>query len=289
MTVLLARTPRESIRKTTQINAQPFLKWVGGKKSLIPQLGPLFPRRFNRYFEPFLGGAAVFLHLQPRHASLSDINPRLIQCYMAVRDDCESVMEQLRKLRRGHSKDAYYEARNRMNSDQELSITERAALQIYLNKTCFNGLYRENRRGHFNVPFGRYDNPRIFDAVNIKKVSHMLRNVTISCQPFERIIDQAQPGDFVYLDPPYHPLSKTSNFTSFTRHGFDTFDQKRLAEVCKLLDRRGCLVMQSNSDTELIQGLYEDFSVSRVSARRNINSNGRRRGAVLEVVIRNYS
>lgn len=268
---------------------RPFLKWAGGKRSLIPQLSPLFPKRFGRYFEPFLGGGAVYMHLLPSEAGLSDINPRLIHCYQAIRDDVGSLIERLARLRSRHSSEHYYECRERLNGGKRLSVVDRAALQIYLNKTCFNGLYRENRRGHFNVPIGRYTNPSVFDPSNLVRVSATLRRATIACQPFETVLDQARTGDFVYLDPPYQPVSETSNFTSYSKGGFSAFDQGRLADFCKELDRRGCFVMQSNSDAQLIKQLYSDFRISRVSARRSINSKARRRGPVPEVVIRNYT
>ena len=288
MTVALRHTREKQVRKQTPKQAQPFLKWAGGKASLMPQLAPHFPKQFNQYFEPFIGGAAVFLHLNPSKPNLSDINPKLIQCYLAVRDECEALMERLREMRSIHSKEHFYETRERLNNDPTATLVERAAMQIYLNKTCFNGLYRENRRGHFNVPFGRYNNPRIFDDLNLLSVSARLKKATITCQPFERIVDRLQPGDFVYLDPPYDPVSKTSSFVSFTKFGFATYDQERLRDVCREIDARGAMFMQSNSDTGLINSLYSDYNVSRVSARRSINSKARGRGAVSEVVVTNY-
>jgi DNA adenine methylase len=272
---------------------QPFLKWAGGKQSLFSQLEPHFPARWNRYFEPFLGGGAVFLRLRPNRARLSDINPRLIDCYRAIRDDVDEVIGALEGLRATHSHEQYYAARERMNRGEDatgapLTRVERAALQVYLNKTCYNGLYRENSRGHFNVPIGSYTNPSIFDEDNLRAVSQSLRGADIACEPFESILDSAQRGDFVYLDPPYAPLSTTSSFTAYSKHGFDDADQKRLSEVCRELDRRGCFFLQSNSDAPRILDLYRGFAIDRVRARRNINSKARRRGPIDELVISNY-
>lgn len=266
----------------------PFLKWAGGKSGLLTQFEPLFPVRFQRYFEPFLGSAAVFLHLQPGDALLSDLNPRLIDCYRAVREHLDGVVEHLEALRRTHSKDQYYQVRKQFNHRPDLPLAERAAIQIYLNKTCFNGLYRENRRGHFNVPVGRYRNPGIFDGDNLQAVSQLLAATEIRCEGFETILERATDGDFVYLDPPYHPISDTANFTSFTRFGFTPFDQARLADVCRVLDQRGCLFMLSNSETPLIRRIYRGFRIDRVQARRSINSKATRRGPIGELVIRNY-
>jgi len=227
--------------------------------------------------------------LNPTKSFLSDINPRLIDCYASVRDECDEVVELLTKLRKKHSAEHYYSCRERLNSGTVVRRVERAALQVYLNKTCFNGLYRENRRGHFNVPIGRYKNPSIFDAINLRAVSEVLSHAEITCQPFDSVLETAKAGDFVYLDPPYHPLNATSNFTSYTRHGFDESDQTRLRDFCIALDRKGVRFMQSNSSAGLIQDLYRGFNVRRVSARRSINSKARRRGPVDELVIRNFT
>ena len=273
----------------TDLNTKPFLKWAGGKGSLLPQLAPLFPQDFRQYFEPFLGGAAVFFHLKPSGAVLSDLNPRVVDCYVAIRDHVQEVISLLDKLRNTHGKEQYYQAREDLNCKTDLSLVERAALQIYLNKTCFNGLYRENRSGHFNVPIGRYQNPRIFDPGNLFAASTLLQRADIKNVPFEQTLEKASAGDFVYFDPPYEPISKTSNFVSFTRHGFTSEDQARLATTCKRLDRMGCFFMVSNSNAPLIRELYRGFSQHQIQARRRINSKATRRGPVVELVIRNYS
>ncbi|MBN1944072.1 MAG: DNA adenine methylase [Bradymonadales bacterium] len=271
------------------LGATPFLKWAGGKSSLLPQLGPLVPRRFNRYFEPFLGGGAMFLHLQPEVSILGDLNRRLVDCYRAVRDEVQAVISYLEALRASHCPRQYYTLRDKFNHQADLPLAERAALQIYLNKTCFNGLYRENKEGHFNVPIGRYANPSLFDPDNLLAVSTLLKRATLLCAPFDQVLEQARAGDFIYLDPPYHPLSRTSSFTAYTSQGFDAFDQGALAELFCDLDRRGCLVMQSNSASPNIRQLYQGYPMHQVMARRSINSKGRSRGPIGELVIRNYT
>jgi DNA adenine methylase len=276
-------------RIPTRIKPQPFLKWAGGKSSLISQLEGLFPKEYRQFHEPFLGGAAVFFHLDPGRAFLSDINPRLVKCYRSIRNDLGGVIRLLEQLRARHNEGHYYDARRRLNHATSLSSTEIAALQIYLNKTCYNGLYRENKKGHFNVPIGSYRNPSVFSRGNLEAVSQRLRASEISCQPFNLVLDRASEGDFVYFDPPYDPISKTSNFVAFSKNGFGDEDQAKLAEVFQKLHKRGCQVMLSNSNTPLIRRLYKHFRFDRVRARRSINSKASRRGTVEELVVRNYS
>jgi DNA adenine methylase len=265
----------------------PFLKWAGGG-SLIPQMFPLFPRHFSGYLS-LSWGAAVFLHIRPPRAVLSDINPRLIDCYAAVRDEVAVVIDYLEAFRRAHSTEAFYAARERLNRSQVgLSRAERAALHIYLNKTCYNGLYRENRRGHFNVPMGRYKSPRIYSPAHLAEVSALLQGAELRCASFDETVQSAGPDDFVYFDPPYDPVSDTSNFTGYTRFGFGAADQERLATLCRDLDQRGCKVLVSNSNTPRIRRLYRGFAILPVEARRRINSKATRRGAIQELLIRNY-
>ncbi|MCA9561881.1 MAG: DNA adenine methylase [Myxococcales bacterium] len=271
------------------VSPAPFLKWAGGKGKLIPQYESLFPKRFAHYYEPFIGGGAIYFHLAPSRATIADINPRLADAYIEIRDNCEPLIQRLEALRTAHDRDHYYVCRERLNTAPDLDRTERVALQIYLNKTCFNGLYRENRKGHFNVPVGQYTNPSIYDALTLRACSTLLKGAQVQCRPFEEVLSEAREGDFVYLDPPYHPISETSSFTSYTKFGFDTFDQERLAETVRLLDRRGCYVMQSNSDAPFVRDLYKGFEIQRVKARRSINSKARHRGPINEVVIRNYA
>ncbi|MCG8557422.1 MAG: DNA adenine methylase [Proteobacteria bacterium] len=271
--------------------AAPFVKWAGGKGRILAQLLPLLPPgvRFMRHVEPFAGGAALFFARRPRRALLADVNPSLIATYSSVRDEVENVISALEPLAQAHCADHYYEMRQRYNQQQNLPPARRAALFIYLNKTCFNGLYRVNRRGNFNVPAGRYRNPRILNAPLLRTASASLANVELRCVGFESMLSLTRPGDFVYLDPPYAPASATANFTSYARDGFTSGMQVRLRDVFKELNRRGCRLMLSNSDVSQVRELYADFHVDTVAAPRAINRDAHRRGLVSEVVIRNYT
>ncbi len=269
-----------------RIEAQPFIKWAGGKRRLIPTFAPYFPsmQSVKHYFEPFLGGAAIFFHLQHPHSWLSDSNYRLAELYQVVRDNVEGLMSALKKYH--NEKEYYYQVR--AQNPQSLSVVERAARFIFLNKTCYNGLYRVNSQGRFNVPFGNYKNPRICNEEGLRSASLALQNVQILAADFEEALANAGPQDFVYCDPPYHPLNKTSSFTSYTAKKFAASDQERLAQVYRDLDQRGCRVMLSNSDTSLIRHLYHDFRIIEVQARRAINSKANGRGKITELVILNY-
>jgi DNA adenine methylase len=242
------------------------------------------------YQEPFLGSGAVFFHvrtrLAPRRIALSDSNADLIEAFVAVRDQVDAVIAELERHAARHSETHYYQVRDRQS--RELFPAARAARLIYLNRTCFNGLYRVNASGHFNVPMGRYVQPTILDADNLRAVSASLAGTRLAAGPFTRVLDEARAGDFVYFDPPYVPVSRTANFTSYTRGSFGQADQEELARVYRELDARGCLLMLSNSDTPLARKLYAGFSIHRLNARRNINSKGDRRGPVSELVVLNY-
>lgn len=268
----------------------PFVKWVGGKGRILPQLLPLLPpgMELRRHLEPFVGGGALFFARRPAQALLSDVNPALIATYQAVRDGVEDVIAALAPHARLHGKEHYYRARDRYNHGRSLTEAERAALFIYLNKTCFNGLHRVNRKGEFNVPAGRYKNPRILDDDGLRTASAALARARIEQASFESLLELARPGDFVYFDPPYEPLSETANFTSYARNGFDRNDQRRLRDVYWELDRRGCRLMLSNSDVPFIRHLYRQFRIDTVAAPRAVSCNGRGRGKVAEVVVRNY-
>jgi DNA adenine methylase len=263
---------------------RPFLKWAGGKSQLLAQYESLLPAKWSRYHEPFLGGGALFFHLHPERASLGDANAELIDCYRAVRDELEAVVEALR--RHPYESDHYYAVR--ALDPGALPLPERAARTIYLNRTGFNGLYRVNASGGFNVPFGRYVNPRILDEANLRACSEVLREADLACAPFAAVLECARRGDFVYFDPPYQPLSKTSFFTAYAKGGFGQAEQRELAGVFADLDRRGVLAMLSNSDAPLVHELYHRYRIDRVQARRSINANSERRGAISEVVVRNY-
>jgi len=240
-----------------------------------------------RHVEPFFGGGALFFKRQPKRALVSDINPALINVYETVRDDVTSIIGHLERLKAGHGKEAYYEVRQRYNSVR-LDDAERAATFIYLNKTCFNGLHRVNRRGEFNVPAGRYKNPKILDPDGLRAASAALAKAEIRNQGFEGLLEGARPGDFIYFDPPYAPVSETANFTSYAREGFGADMQVKLRDVFRVLDRRGCKLMLSNSDVPFIRDLYRGFNIDTVAAPRAINCNANRRGKVSEVVVRNY-
>ncbi|RMG92648.1 MAG: DNA adenine methylase [Chloroflexi bacterium] len=278
-----------TIPKTYVKKAAPFLKWAGGKQRLLPQYEPYFPPRelTGRYFEPFVGSAAVFFHLQPAHAVLADRNDKLIEVYEAVRDEVEAVIAALKPHRNESA--YYYEVR--AQDPCKLTRAERAARLIYLNKTCYNGLYRENSRGEFNVPFGRYKNPRICDEERLRLASQVLQGVSLQVADFEDVVSVAEEGDLVYFDPPYVPLSETSSFTAYHRLGFGEADQRRLADVVESLTERGCRVMLSNSSAPLVYELYDNgrFLLVPVQARRNINSKADRRGPVQELLILNYT
>jgi DNA adenine methylase len=241
-----------------------------------------------RHVEPFVGGGALFFSRRPRRALLSDINPALVATYAAIRDDVESVIDTLGLLARQHSKDRYYEVRERYNHRKRGPASKRAAMFIYLNKTCFNGLHRVNRKGEFNVPAGSYKNPRILNEGGLRTASVALRGADLRCASFDALLESAKPGDFLYFDPPYEPVSRTASFTSYARDGFKQEDQARLRDVFAALDRRGCKLMLSNSDVPLIRELYRGFSVDTVAAPRAINCNGKGRGKVTEIVVRNY-
>jgi DNA adenine methylase len=266
--------------------ARPFLKWAGGKGQLLDQFEPLFPRQFAGYHEPFTGSGAVFFRLRPRRAVLSDANRELVEAFEVVRDDVDAL---IRLLRRHPYEERYY-YRMRALDPSDLSKVERAARLLYLNRTCFNGLYRVNRSGQFNVPFGRYANPVICPEENLRAASAALEGVPVKNEPFERVVGRARRGDFVYFDPPYFPLSATSSFTAYTRDAFGPEQQERLRDVVVALSLRGCKVMLSNSYCRYILNLYRGsgFRIHKVHATRAINCRAAKRGAIPEAVITNY-
>lgn len=278
------------LNRTLQtVPPRPFLKWAGGKTQLIPQYQTYFPARFKNYYEPFLGGGAIFFHLLPNRAILTDINWELINTYRCVRDVVEELIALLEKHQQNHKKyqkDYYYEMRSRRG---EYSNVEKAGRFIYLNKTCFNGLYRENSDGEFNVPMGSYKAPAICNPDLLRAVSAALKPAKIVVRPFDNVLNFATSGDdFVYFDPPYHPLSPTSNFTAYSRYNFTESDQIRLRDTFAELANRGVKVMLSNSDCSLIRELYRDFKIYEISASRSINSDGKKRGKISEVLVTSY-
>jgi DNA adenine methylase len=279
----MSRSTRQSVP-----DAAPFLKWAGGKSRLLrkyePHLPP--PDSIRRYYEPFIGSAALFFHLQPCQAQLSDCNHKLIETYEVVRDDVEALIDALQV----HKNEKKYYYRIRAQDPAELSKVKRAARLIYMNKTCYNGLYRENQKGEFNVPFGRYKRPRICDEPRLRAASQALQGIELCAGDFEKAVAAAGEGDFVYFDPPYVPLNATSSFTSYSRFGFDDEDHRRLAQTFHRLTERGCRVMLSNSSAPLVYELYEGhgYQFKEVKARRNINSKAHKRGPVTELLIYNY-
>lgn len=262
---------------------RPFLKWAGGKRRLLDDLRPRVPDAFERYLEPFVGGGALFFALRPRQAILGDANRRLVRTYCGVRDAVEEVIERLGEC--VHSEAYFLEVRSR-DIDAAESDAEVAAWMIYLNRTGYNGLYRVNRKNRFNVPFGRYDAPRICDADNLRACAAVLADVEIRHGDFGWVADEAARGDFVYFDPPYVPASETASFTSYTRAGFDLDDQRRLRDLALGLKDRGASVLLSNSATPETRDLYtEGFDRAEVAVARAINSKAHRRGPVPELIV----
>ncbi|MEI6499155.1 MAG: DNA adenine methylase [bacterium] len=264
--------------------AKPFMKWVGGKTQLLSELTSLMPKsQYERYFEPFLGSGALFFHVNPSIAILNDSNEELINCYKVIRDNVDELIYTLSQYT--NSKDHYYVVRA-MHSNS--ASVERAARTIYLNHTCFNGLYRVNQKGEFNTPYGYYTKPKICNEDNLKAVSNVLQNISIQSGGYKESITQAQKGDFIYFDPPYLPVSKFSDFKRYTKDSFYDKDHVELANTFKELDSRGCHVMLSNSDHPLVYELFKSYDIKVVKAKRLINKDATKRGFVNELVIRNY-
>ena len=269
---------------------QPFLKWAGGKRQLLPFLKKHLPPQYNTYYEPFVGAGALLFSLQPAKAVINDVNPELINCYNVIKDLGIDLTEDLKKHQ--NTKTHFYTTRelDRSEKYQRLSPVEKASRIIYLNKTCFNGLFRVNKQGQFNVPFGRYKNPNIVNAEVIQSISRYLNRaeITILNTDFARTVETAKRGDFIYFDPPYDPLSETSSFTGYSLHQFGKAEQERLRDLFDALTRKGCYVMLSNSSTRFIAGLYADYNIIRVPASRNINSVASGRQKIDEFLILNY-
>lgn len=274
----------------------PIVKWVGGKRQLLDEINKYIPKKFNTYYEPFFGGGAVLFHLQPKKAVINDLNMDLITTYRVIKDKPNELIEAL-KIHKNTS-DYFYELRN-IDLDSEkykkLTDVEKAARLIYLNKTCFNGLFRVNSSGHFNTPFGNYKNPNIVNEPVIKAVNSYFKSndITISNDNYAVVLQNVKSGDFVYLDPPYDPVSDTSSFTGYNAGGFTRKNQEELRDVCVELDKKGVKFLLSNSATSYIKEIYDAslfkvLKVEIVKAKRNINSNGNKRGEVDEVLIRNY-
>ncbi len=273
---------------------KPFIKWVGGKRQLLAQFRKLNlypPKGFNPetsiYFEPFVGGGAVFFDLLPERAYLSDLNLGLVTTYNVIKNDLDALIVSLKK----HTYEKEYFLNIRKKDPANLSDLEIASRFIYLNRTCFNGMYRVNSKGQFNVPFGKYTNPLICDEKNLRRVSQALQKVEIQHQDYKAVLQKAKKGDFIYFDPPYYPVSKTASFTSYTEDSFLDKEQIELRDTFVELHKRGCFVMLSNSDTPFINDIYSNIKgvkISKVEAGRSINSDATKRGKITEVLVTNY-
>lgn len=275
--------------------AKPFLKWVGGKGQLLEQFDTILPKKFSgTYFEPFVGGGAVFFYLNPKKAVINDINTTLTETYKNLKTKTDEVIKELKKLQKEFDKktveerkEFYYSIREKYNKLDNKDF-KKSIYFLFFNKTAFNGVYRENSKGGFNVPMGSYKNPKILDEENIRTVAEELKQTTINNTSYKDAVKKAKKGDFVYFDPPYHPLSKTSSFTTYNKDNFSEKDQQELRDLFVELDKKGVLVMLSNSNTDFIKKLYKEYKQIPVSATRMINSKSDKRGKIQEVVIINY-
>ncbi|MBP0012615.1 MAG: DNA adenine methylase [Roseofilum sp. SBFL] len=272
---------------------QPFLKWAGGKRQLMPVIKKYIPQKYTQYYEPFVGAGAVLFSLQPEKTVINDTNKELMNCYNVIKEHPDELLDLCQEHERNNSKDYYYTLRSqdRHSTFKKLSSVKRAARLIYLNKTCFNGLFRVNSKGQFNVPYGNPINPVIADRSIIKAVSNFLnqRSVRICEGDFEDSVSTARQGDFVYFDPPYHPISDTSSFTGYSVDGFGQREQERVKQVCDRLSDLGCNVLVSNSNAPLIRELYSDsrYEIVEVNALRAINAVSSKRGKIQELLIYN--
>lgn len=281
-------------KQTNNKLVAPVVKWVGGKRQLLPEIKKYSPKKYNTYFEPFVGGGAVLFELQPKNAIVNDINKELINLYSVIQNNVDDLIEKLSDTESySNTSDCYYRVRELDREPQKynkMTGVDRAARILYLNKTCYNGLYRVNSMGEFNSPFGSYKNPNIINSITLKAVSKYFNesNIKFLNGDFEKTVKTAKKDDFVYFDPPYAPISKTSNFTGYNENGFGENEQIRLKELCDTLDKKGVKFLLSNSDCEFIRELYKDYNIVTIKAKRTINSNANNRGAISEVLIRNY-
>lgn len=285
---------QQSKENSSPIKPQPFLKWAGGKRQLLPTMRKYIPAKYTDYYEPFIGAGAVLFDLQPKKGIINDTNSELINCYQVIRDKPKELLKLCQQHQQNNSKEYYYQLREQDRRDDfpDLSPIKRAARIIYLNKTCFNGLFRVNSNDQFNVPYGKYKNPTIADATVILAISTYLNTAQINILngDFEQAVTTATKGAFIYFDPPYHPLSDTSSFTGYSSNGFGKEAQIRLKQLCDNLTDRGCQILVSNSAALFIKSLYDDarYEVIEVKATRAINTVASKRGRINEVLIRNY-
>jgi DNA adenine methylase len=277
------------------VQPKPFVKWAGGKRQLIPILSENLPKTMGTYFEPFLGGGALLFHIlterNNQRCGISDLNSDLVLTYTTIRDKPEELISSLKNHAKNYQKNSksyYYSIRE----STPKNAIEKTSRLLFLNRTCFNGLYRVNSKGKFNVPLGKYTNPNIVNEDNLRSVSQILQSnkISIYCRDFESVLDDAKKGDFVYFDPPYQPVSDTANFTSYTNKSFTFRDLKRLAELCFQLDSKGCKVMLSNSDSIEVEDMFnqKEWNVKKIEANRSINSNSKKRTGHYELLVKNY-
>ena len=280
------------IKEMKEVALQPFTKWTGGKRQLLPVIRELMPKKYNRYFEPFVGGGALFFDLAPKDAVINDFNAELINCYQQIKDNPQELIEILKVHQEYNSKEYYLDLRS-VDRDERIDMmseVQRAARILYMLRVDFNGLYRVNSKNQFNVPYGRYKNPKIVDENLVSAISTYLNNnqIEIKKGDFEKAVLDVQPGDFVYFDPPYIPLSETSAFTSYTHEGFSYDDQVRLRDTFKKLSDTGAYVMLSNSSSFLVEELYRDFNIHYVEATRTNGAKSSSRGKISEIIVTNY-
>ncbi len=280
------------IKEIKKVTLQPFTKWTGGKRQLLPVIRELIPKTYNRYFEPFVGGGALFFDLAPKDAVINDFNAELINCYQQIKDNPQELIEILKVHQEYNSKEYYLDLRSADRDERidMMSEVQRAARILYMLRVNFNGLYRVNSKNQFNVPYGRYKNPKIVDEELISAISVYINNnqLEIKVGDFEKAIVDVRTGDFVYFDPPYIPLSETSAFTSYTHEGFSFADQVRLRDAFKRLSDTGAYVMLSNSSSALVEELYKDFNIHYVEATRTNGAKSSSRGKIAEIIVTNY-
>ena len=275
------------------IKGKPFVKWAGGKRQIMPEIKKYVPENYDTFYEPFVGGGAVFFELAPKKAVINDYNSELMNVFECIKDEVkfDKMCTELNHHEANHSEEYYYQVRNidrDVKKYNKLADYKKAARTIYLNKACFNGLYRVNSKNEFNVPFGKKEKVNTYEGQNLGVVHCILNfnDIKLLSTDFEEAVKDAKKGDFVYLDPPYD--SDTSTFNDYTENGFNKDEQRRLALLFKELSDRGCFVMLSNHNTILVNELYKDYNIHVIEAKRNINANGKKRGKVEEVIITNY-
>ena len=280
------------LEQPNKLTLQPFTKWTGGKRQLLPTIKKLMPESYNHYYEPFIGGGALFFDLAPKKAVINDYNAELINCYQQIKENPNELIELLKVHKENNSKEYYLELRSVDRDDRinKMSDVQRAARVLYMLRVDFNGLYRVNSKNQFNVPYGKYKSPKIVDEELISAISTYLRSnqIEIRAGDFEDALLDVQKRDFIYFDPPYIPLSETSAFTSYTHEGFSYDDQVRLRDVFKKLSEKGAYVMLSNSSSPLVEELYQDFNIHYVDATRTNGAKSSSRGKISEIIVTNY-